>query len=89
MKRGFIIFMLVLLFILNACSNKGEVTGSAVKEVNNTKKPLPYMMDSNLCIIMDDASSPMILNKNCRVDSDCYGAAKAFGVEDMDNVRCS
>ncbi|MEK6951428.1 MAG: hypothetical protein AABX29_00265 [Nanoarchaeota archaeon] len=88
MKREFIILSLILLFILNGCSDKSQVTGSVIKEVNNTKK-LPYMMDSNICIIMDDISSPIILNKNCKVDSDCYGAAKAFGVEDMNTVKCS
>jgi len=88
MKRAIIILIVILLFILNACSNKDQLTGSAIKEINNTQK-LPYMMDSNICIVIDDVSSPTILNKNCRVDSDCYGAAKALGVEDMNTVKCS
>ncbi|MBI2499378.1 hypothetical protein HYV88_04010 [Candidatus Woesearchaeota archaeon] len=88
MKRVIIILIVILLFIINGCSNKSQVTGSAIKEINNTKK-LPYMMDSNICLVIDDVSSPIILNKNCRVDSDCYGAARAFGVEDMNTVKCS
>ena len=81
------------LLMLSACSSKNQITGNVIKKNNSDKVGIPitgaFAVDKNICIVINDGSVSSVLNRHCKVDSDCYGLAKASGVTDMDTVKCS
>ncbi len=92
MKRT-VILLLVLGLILSACASKNQLTGKTIQKENPTKAGVPitgsFAVDKGMCVVVNAASVSSVLNRQCKVDSDCYGVAKAVGVTDMSTVKCS